>query len=207
MFAHWPAISIDRGGTVYLVWDPDARQAGTSGGCSGESPAPNSIQMIYTRDLGQTWSKPITVTAPKDTRVFWPWVAAGDAGKVSVVWYQEGPGQVADNDCQAADIYVYEATTLNATAAKPAFQVVNASGRSIHSGQVCQGGTTCVATGQDRRLGDYFTNALDTKGCVFIATGDTKILDPTTGAPLPTARPLFIRQNRGPALYGKNSCG
>jgi hypothetical protein len=42
----------------------------------------------------------------------------------------------------------------------------------IHIGWVCQGGTTCVATGQDRRLGDYFTNALDSRGCVLIATGD-----------------------------------
>jgi hypothetical protein len=207
MFAHWPAISVDKAGTVYLVWDPDNRQPGTSGGCSGETPAPNSIQMIYTKDLGQTWSKPITVTRPGNTRVFWPWVAAGDAAKVSVVWYQEGPGQLADNDCQASTIYVYDASILNATGSKPTIQVANASGRPIHVGQVCQGGTTCVATGQDRRLGDYFTNALDAKGCVFIATGDTRILDPTTGAPLPTARPLFIKQNRGPALYGNNSCG
>ena len=27
----------------------------------------------------------------------------------------------------------------------------NVVGRPVHSGQVCQGGTTCVATGQDRR--------------------------------------------------------
>src|SRR5205085_4448514 len=112
-------------------------QAGTSGGCNGsETPAPNSIQMIYTKDLGRTWSKPITVTAPGNTRVFWPWVAAGDAGKVSVVWYQEGPGQLADNDCQASSIYAYAATITNATG-KPTVQTANASGRPIHIGQVC----------------------------------------------------------------------
>ena len=44
MFAHWPAIAVDKKGTVYLVWDPDNRQPGTNGGCSGETPAPNSIQ-------------------------------------------------------------------------------------------------------------------------------------------------------------------
>jgi hypothetical protein len=76
----------------------------------------------------------------------------------------------------------------------------------VHTGWVCQGGTLCVATGQDRRLGDYFTNALDARGCVIIASGDTKLLDPTTGAPYPTARPLFVRQNAGPALYGSKSC-
>src|SRR3954462_7830482 len=112
--------------------------------------------MIYTRGLGQTWSKGITVTARGNTRVWWPWVAAGDAGKVSVVWYQTGPGQLADNDCQAADIYVYESSILNATSSKPTTTPVNVVGRPVHSGQVCQGGTTCVATGQDRRLGDYF---------------------------------------------------
>jgi hypothetical protein len=63
-----------------------------------------------------------------------------------------------------------------------------------------------VATGQDRRLGDYFTNAVDARGCVIIATGDTKLTDPTTGAPYPTARPLFVKQNGGPSLYGAKNC-
>jgi len=42
---------------------------------------------------------------------------------------------------------------------------------------------------------------------VLIATGDTRLTDPTTGGPLPTARPLFLRQNGGPALRGKGTCG
>jgi len=41
---------------------------------------------------------------------------------------------------------------------------------------------------------------------VIVATGDTKLFDPTTGAPYPTARPLFIRQNAGPALYSGRNC-
>jgi hypothetical protein len=101
---------------------------------------------------------------------------------------------------------VYEASITDALGSRPSIRPVNVVGRPVHSGQVCQGGTTCVATGQDRRLGDYFTNALDARGCVLIATGDTKLLDPTTGAPYPTARPLFIRQNAGPALFGNRSC-
>ena len=88
MYAHWPAIAIDAAGTVYVVWDTNDRQAGTSGGCNGDAtPAPNSIEMISTKDLGKTWSAPATVAHP-GTRVFWPWIAAGDPGKVSVVWYQ-----------------------------------------------------------------------------------------------------------------------
>jgi Neuraminidase (sialidase) len=92
MYAHWPAIAIDSAGTVYLVWDTDNRQLGTSGGCSAApTPAPNSIMLVSTKDLGTTWTAPAAVSHPGDARVFWPWIAAGDAGKVSIIWYQTEP--------------------------------------------------------------------------------------------------------------------
>jgi hypothetical protein len=208
LYAHWPAIALDSAGTVYLVWDTDNRQTGTSGGCSGAlTPAPNSIMLTSTPDLGKTWSTPLAVANPGNARVFWPWIAAGDSGKVSVVWYQTEPQDgLPDLDCQAGHIHAMEATLLGAAGKKPQEWIVDSAGRPVHIGQVCQGGTTCVATGQDRRLGDYFTNALDARGCVLIATGDTRLLDPTTGAPLPTARPLFIHQNGGPRLIGSGTC-
>ena len=91
MFAHWPAIAVDKAGTVYVVWDTDARKAGTTGGCNGaETPTSNSIVLLVHEDLGKTWSKPLTV-AHGSYRVFWPWIAAGDPGKVSVVWYRPAP--------------------------------------------------------------------------------------------------------------------
>ena len=207
LYAHWPALAIDKAGTVYVVWDTDNRQAGTSGGCNGaETPAANSIMMISTKDLGKTWSAPVTVAHP-GTRVFWPWVAAGDAGKVSVVWYQSEPQDgLPDLDCQTGHIHVMEASIADATSKSQHATAVDAAGRVVHIGWVCQGGTTCVATGQDRRLGDYFTNGLDGRGCVLIATGDTRLVDPTTGGPYPTSRPLFIRQNGGPRLIGTGNC-
>jgi len=208
MYAHWPAIAIDGGGTVYVVWDTDPRQAGTSGGCSGaQTPAPNAIMMVSTSNLGQTWSAPTAVASPGNVRVFWPWVAAGDAGKVSVVWYQTEPQDgMPDLDCQTGHVHAMEGTILGATGKKPQKWTVDSAGRAVHVGWVCQGGTTCVVTGQDRRLGDYFTNALDKRGCILIATGDTRLTDPTTGSALPTARPLFIRQNGGPRLIGNGTC-
>jgi hypothetical protein len=208
MFAHWPAIAIDAGGTIYLTWDTNERQAGTSGGCGGaETPGANSIELVYTKDLGRTWSAPITVARPGNARVFWPWLAAGNAGNVSVVWYQTEPQDgMPDLDCQTGHVHVMESTLIGATGKKPQTWTVDAAGRVVHVGWVCQGGTTCVATGQDRRLGDYFTNTLDARGCVLIATGDTRLTDPTTGGPLPTARPLFLRQNGGPSLLGAGTC-
>ena len=207
MYSHWSAIAIDKAGTVYVTWDTNDRQAGTSGGCDGaQTPAANSIMLVWTKDFGQTWSKPMTVAHP-GTRVFWPWIAAGDAGKVSVVWYQtEGQDGLPDLDCQTGHVHVMAAAITGTTGKNPQKAIVDAVGRVVHIGWVCQGGTTCVATGQDRRLGDYFTNVLDSHGCVLIASGDTRLFDPTTGGPLPTARPLFVRQNGGPRLIGTGNC-
>lgn len=204
VFAHWPAIAIDKADNIYIVWDTDPRNPQQLTGCNGgPAPLPNAVMGAVSRDHGKTW-KTFTVTHPASTRVLWPWVVAGDAGKVSVVWYQLD--RVADSDCQTANTYVYEATLTNAQYGLPYTTVVNASHRAIHSGQICQGGTTCVATGQDRRLGDFFTNALDSHGCVVIATGDTMLRDPITGGVLPTSRPLFIHQSSGPALVGNYTC-
>jgi hypothetical protein len=100
-----------------------------------------------------------------------------------------------------------EAQIFDATNPSSPATIVDAAGRPISAGGVCQGGTTCVATGQDRRLGDYFTNAIDARGCVIIASGDTMMKDPATGNDLPTARPIFIRQTSGPPLYTGTGTG
>jgi hypothetical protein len=207
LFAHWPAIAIDKANTIYLVWDTDPRAPGTSGGCSGAAtPLASSIMMTYTKDEGKTWAKPMVVARP-GTRVMWPWVTAGNAGNVSVAWYQYDSN--VDPDCapSTSNLYVYDANISGATGARPNVKTVNASGRPVHQGQICQQGTNCVATGGDRRLGDYFTNAIDNRGCVIIATADTMMHDPITGQALPTARPLFIKQNSGLGLDGLSCSG
>ncbi len=203
----FPVIAVDAADTIYTVWTPDVRQTGTVGGCDGAAtPVPNSVKLAYSRDWGQTWSQPVTIAQPANARAFWPWITAGDAGKIAVVWYQTEPGELADLDCQQAHVRVYEDTILNATSARPSGVPVDAAGRIVHYGTVCQGGTGCVVTGKDRRLGDYFVVALDASGCVLISTGDTMLTDPATGDPLPTSRPLFIHQNAGPALRGRATC-
>jgi hypothetical protein len=206
MYAHWPAIALDAADNVYMVYDDNPTVSGTKGGCGGgPTPAPNSIKMVVSRDFGQTWSAPVTIAHPAGARVFWPWIAAGDEGKVSVVWYQSD--RVADLDCQDANISIFESHIMNATAPQPTLDTVNAAERPIHvNGSVCQGGTTCVAEMKDRRLGDFFTNGVDNRGCVLIASGDTTQSDPTTGQPLAISLPIFLRQTSGAPLTGNGSC-
>lgn len=197
-----PAIAIDSAGTIYEVWAPDPRVKGSKGGCGGaETPQANSIQLAWSTDQGNTWSKPLTVTRPGKT-VLWPWVQAGNPGSISVVWYQYD--RVTDPDCGTGNVSVYDTNISNTTdASHRVMQSVDVVGRPVHSGGMCQSGTTCVATGQDRRLGDYFSNAIDSDGCVMVATGDTTMTDPITHQQLPTSRPLFIKQDKGMGLYGK----
>src|SRR4051794_8029405 len=212
VLAHWPAIALDSADTLYEVWDTDPR-ANDQGGCANGSPTgngapgtpqPNAVEYAYSKDMGKTWSPPITVGAPASSRAFWPWIVAGDAGKVSIVWYQSS--KLVDLDCESSDISIRAASILGADTGSPSISVVDPVGAPIHSNGVCQGGTTCVATGQDRRLGDFFTNALDSRGCAMIASGDTTKPDPATGQARAVSLPIFLRQNSGPALVGGGDC-
>jgi hypothetical protein len=222
-YSHWPAMAIDSAGNYYLVWDTDDRDSSsTKGGCpptdsgsegfgttdSAHTPLANSVRMAVSTDGGKTWSNPRTVAHSAGHRLLWPWVAAGDAGKVAVVWYQYD--RVTDPDCGTGSVSVMEATITRATSAQPQANLVDAAGRPIHHGAICAGGTVCAAavgvTGEDRRLGDYFTVNTDSRGCVLIATGDTTLKDSVTGNPSPISHPLFLRQDSGPGLR-RSDCG
>ncbi|MFL5895830.1 MAG: hypothetical protein ACJ76Z_12060 [Thermoleophilaceae bacterium] len=205
---HFPIIALDSNDTAYLFWDTDPRDKNGKDGCGGgPTPLANSIQMTVSKDFGQTWSAPVTISAPAGARVLWPWAVAGDPGKVGVVWYQSN--KVNDPDCAGDDVKwsIYETHIEGADnpATMRVSPPVDAAGAVIHTGGICQGGTTCVATGQDRRLGDFFTNAIDARGCEIIASGDTRLTD-EMGNQLPTARPIFIRQSSGPPLIGSVDC-
>ena len=164
--------------------------------------AANSVKLAVSSNYGATW-RSFTVAHP-GTRVLWPWVTAGVAGKAAVAWYQTD--KLVDVDCQPSAISVFAAFVQGANTSRASETRVDASGRPVHIGSVCQGGTACVVTGKDRRLGDYFEINLDTRGCLLIAVSDTRLMDPATGGPLPTARPLFIRQDAGPSLTNQGPC-
>src|SRR5581483_4320401 len=69
LFSHWPALAIDSVNTIYLVWD-------TADTTPSGAPAANKVKYAYSKDFGKTWSAPLTVAAPPNALVFWPWVAA-----------------------------------------------------------------------------------------------------------------------------------
>ena len=192
-FAHWPSIGIDANDIVYLVWDSNTTD--------GSGNLNNAIK-LSTLDLKNTaagFTAPVTITSP-GASVLWPWVAVptsvAGAGNVAVVWYQYDG--LTNPDSGSGNVSLLESSVFHANTVSPTvLGPTDAVGAPIHNGGLCQSGTTCVATGQDRRLGDFFTDSVDQNGCVLIASGET-----TTQPTAATSRPLFLQQTNGTSLTG-----
>ena len=189
VFAHWPAIQLDSQDNVYLTWDTATTDS------SGN--LVNAIDLAVFNLKTQSWGSPITITNP-NTSVLWPWVVVGNPGNAAVVWYQYAAP--TNPDSGSGNVSLFESSVFGALGTNPTVEPpVDAVGFPIHNGGICQGGTTCVATGQDRRLGDFFTDAIDQNGCVLIASGETHT-DPAAA----TSRPIYISQTNGTSLTGQD---
>jgi hypothetical protein len=192
-------VGVDKAGWVYVV------AAGGYQG-AGDTTPDGQVTFSYFNRKTKKWAAPVEIPTPKGDAL-WPWVTAGDDGRVSIVWYQslaKAPERW----------YIYQAHTFNGhgsrircggrtVTAQPSFRVTNASGRVVHENPICLLGTLCVAApnpeDSDRRLGDFFTVNYDRFGNVFIASGDTMLTNPL-GGPKPVSNPIFIRQLAGPRL-------
>ena len=197
-------IAVDRKGWVYA-----ANAGGYSG--SADTTADGEVTFNYFNRRTKKWAKnPVKVSTPKGDAM-WPWLIAGDDGRVAIVWYQTLKGN-------QNKFYIYAAYTTNAHGTTvtcsdgskkfvpPRFSVTNASRRPIHTGKICLSGTACNANANfeagDRRLGDFFSVNFDHKGRIYIASGDTMLKNPL-GGEKPVGNPIFIKQKKGASLLKK----
>ncbi|MGH2746638.1 MAG: hypothetical protein ACRDKB_01770 [Actinomycetota bacterium] len=198
------AIAADRAGWVY------AANAGGYAG-SNDSTVNGEVTFNYFNRKTKKWAgTPIRIDAPEGDAL-WPWIMAGDDGRVAITWYQTLKGS-------QDEFYIFVAYTTNGHGSTvkcsdgskrfipPQFKVADASGRPIHAGKICLSGTACNANtnfeGGDRRLGDFFTVNFDHKGNIFVVSGDTMLTNPLEG-PKPVANPIFITQKSGDKLLEK----
>ena len=191
-------VAADSAGNVYQA------AAGGYNGSSDTTPNGQVTFSYYDRATGETNPDVVTIPTPSGDAL-WPWVVAGDDGRVAVVWYQSLAGK-------PNEFYVYAAYTENGHGTTvtcsdgstqfvpPQFSVANASGTPVHVGKICLQGTTCNANtdfeGGDRRLGDFFTVNFTHDGTLFIVSGDTRLTS-LTGSPKPVGNPIFIKQSGG----------
>lgn len=202
--------NVDFFGSLAVDRDGNAYKLAAGGYNDNSSSGTGSVTYNYfDRDTLQWGSPRVTIAIPPG-RALWPWLTAGDDGRVAVTWYHNPPG--------TNEFYIYMAYTHNGHGTTvecsdgstqfvpPQFTVVNASGRPIHKGTICLGGTGCNADTNfedgDRRLGDFFTINHDANGNVFIVSADTMLPNPV-GGPKPVGNPIFIRQTGGDPILAQ----
>src|SRR5207253_1581953 len=153
---------IDRSGNLYLTWS----QASVDS--TGNVSSTSQIYMAASTDHGAHWGAPIRVTAATPTLQtnLFPWIAAGDSGRVDIVWYGTPtlgscPNQPCGSGAINAHWSVMMAQSLNAVAKgvpnkAPTFTSTQVSEVSNHFGQICTMGIGCT-TGGDRGLADFLS--------------------------------------------------
>jgi hypothetical protein len=198
------AIAVDNAGWIYSA------AAGGYTGSTDTKPDGEVTFNYFNRKTKKWGATAIHVPMPKGDAL-WPWLIAGDDGRLAIVWYQ-----TLGKDSHK--FYAFAAQTTNAHGSTvtcsdgkkhfvpPQFSVVNASQRPIHEGDICLAGTACNASTNfaqgDRRLGDFFTVNYDHNGTLFIVSGDTTLSSPTEG-PKPVGNPIFIKQSSGTKMLVK----
>src|SRR5438034_10606840 len=155
-------MAIDRAGNLYYNWS-QARNVTSSG--EGEQ----DIYYTFSTDGGVHWASPIDLTGSANDSAVFPWMVAGDAGRVDLVYYKSNSG--ANSNVAPPDTVwnVYFAQSMNALNTGANFKSAQVSAEPNHIGGLCTGGLSCSG---DRDLLDFFTVDVDHLGAAVIAYSD-----------------------------------
>lgn len=198
-------IAIDRSGNLYVVW-AQAPVDTTTGNVSGSS----QIYMAVSTNHGATWGAPVQVSAvtPNLKTNLMPWIAAGDAGRVDIVWYGTPTlGSCPNQPCGPSAITghwsVMMAQSLNAVVngqpnPSATFTSTTVSELSNHYGAICTMGIGC-STGGDRGLLDFLSVVVGRKGEANVVWADA--VNQNFAGGTSSALIGFNRQYTGPSLY------
>jgi hypothetical protein len=203
-------IAIDSSGNLYVVWAQSPVDS------SGNVDGPTTVYLSTSSDAGAHWTAPINVSSHVSglqTNVF-PWVAAGSAGRVDIVWYGTPTlGSCPGEPCGAGFINgtwnVYMAQALNAVSngaanSSPTFTTTKVTEYPNHFGQICEFGIACT-TGGDRGLVDFIQVQADPSGAADVVWADAANDDFNGGESTPVV--AFAQQTGGPGLFGSAVSG
>jgi len=145
-------VAVDSGGAVYVAYSDN-----------------HGVFYQYSTDHGQTFSAPVQVSQGNDTAVM-PWLAAGDAGKIDLVYYQ-ATGYSGNPEQAPASVAwkVVMAQNLSAASSAPGF-VYTTVNPVVHHGGVCEGGALC--TGNRDLYDDFGVEASPKSGFASIVYSD-----------------------------------
>ena len=154
----FPVIAIDRADNLYIAWSERATPYG-----------PSVTKISASSNKGVTWSAPRALSSPTGSAVL-PWLVAGSAGQVDVVWVGTTSGSTND---PTADWFVYMAQTQTALAASPKYSVSRVTSQPIRYGNICLSGLGCTTAGDDGRiLLDFIAVDIDSRCDARITFGN-----------------------------------
>lgn len=167
--ANFPITAVDAAGTVYVAWDTADWLPVETHYVVDRSLMTPTVVLATSRDHGETWSDPVPLS-PEGIPALFPWVAAGDAGRVVVAWYQ---GTLPAPNGRVPNVWhVNVAMSTTADQDEPVFAQSFVSQEPNHVGSICMDGIMCLAGG-DRSIGDFFEVRLLPDGTPVLAfTGD-----------------------------------
>jgi hypothetical protein len=194
--ATWTTVTVDNSTSHHNLFD--VVKVGEDGAVYATWSDRRAIYLAHSLDHGVTWSAPVQVSGPESQSALFPWLEAGSAGRVVVVWY----GSATPGNIDACDWQVYAAFTSDATAQNPHVQIAQVSDHIVHSSNISLGGLgvdTPVTPQANRNLCDYFQVAIDPQGaCVVAFSDDHNDFDGNT---------YVARQLAGPSLYASANGG
>jgi hypothetical protein len=155
-------MTIDRAGNLYYTWS-QAQIA--SNGEEGEQ----DIYYTFSTDGGAHWVAPIDLTPEANDSAVFPWMVAGDAGRVDLVFYKSNNGENSNVAPPDTVWNVYFAQSMNALNTGSNFKTVQVSTEPNHIGGLCTEGLNCSG---DRDLLDFLTVDVDHLGAAVIAYSD-----------------------------------
>ena len=164
---HWsgtnmaPALDVTGDGTVVVAWSQDVNSPGdaTSQGAT--------IQVITSKNNGRNWTDARKVsTVPTAIQ---PWVTGGAGERFAVTYYASQVALDADYSGATWDVL---ATIVGGNES-----VTGTIDTAIHEGPICSRGGSCLLTGSDRALLDFFESDLTPDGRLVV----TYPADPVQG--------------------------
>ena len=175
----FPGGAIDSAGNVYVVWATQNARTNQF-----------SVWFASSHDHGQNFYGPFEVAkfpAPPVGSAEMPWIAAGDNGRVDIVYYQTN--EAGNPNSTNLHWNTMFAQSFNANSREPVFTVSQVSDHIMHFGPICNLGLLC-ADGT-RELLDFFEVAIGPDGLANITFADT-------GNANSPSHVTYARQTSGP---------
>jgi hypothetical protein len=187
-FDSFTVVAVDKAGNVYVVWTERRPETQTT-----------DTFLAVSKTRGMSWSKPIKVNRGPRTTTF-PWIVAGDAGKIDIVYYGTSEKGPSPEDVSASSKWrVWMAQSLNALDRNPSFKENPATG-FMHQGPICTSGTGCAPGTRD--LLDLFQIDVDRRGMANIAYTDN-LNTPPDGSDPHQEWVTFVQQKGGKGIIGR----